>query len=220
MQATRYLIALLLCAALFSAGCTQNTSPPTQDFTTTTAVPGSLVSYALTSSDVPEGFELTENRMKDATEVSQLAMDLGWQAGYVVRYFNASDKITDTNSITQTIAVYPEKNIPDIISVAEKQVRADANMTNTILPVTGFGDNAIAIKGTPVSQMVVQPEGGLITGLSSLSQPDTATASLQKETLTIFFSKGDVFEVIQVKGPGIDMETFTTIATAAYKKLG
>ncbi|MFA5332786.1 MAG: hypothetical protein WC342_10455 [Methanoregula sp.] len=221
MQYARYLIVLILGAAILAGGCTQDINPSKTNITTTiTTVPASLEAYALTPSEIPPGFIQTENRKKDPSEVSQLAQDLGWQAGYVVQYFNSSDKITDTNSIIQTITIYPEKNIPDIISVSEKQVRTDPNMTYTVLPVTGFGDTAIAMKGTPISQLVVQPESGLFTGISSLSNSDTtATASFQRETRIIFFSKGDVFEVLQVKGSSINQETFLALAATAYAKL-
>jgi hypothetical protein len=211
-------VIFLVGAALITAGCTlkTETAPPVllKGMPTTSASLGQLV---LTSSDLPPGFVRTDSRAKNSSDVSQLALDLGWEGGYVIRYVDSSGPAANPTEIVQTIAVYPEKNIPDIIVLAEKQTLADTYLTFSDIPVSGLGRYGRALKGTAVAQFIVKPEtdNAILFG----SQGSTAKAVFRQDTVIILFSKGNIFEALQMNGPGADYALLKDLADTAYARL-
>jgi hypothetical protein len=113
------IIAILVCSLVLATGCTgpAGTAAPSPS-------PPELItleSLVLTPSEIPQNFTLRESRVKNSTEVSKLARDLGWQQGYVVRFTRPPEGISGQIEILQTVTRYPAKNIPAIAALAEKQ---------------------------------------------------------------------------------------------------
>ena len=76
-SAPNFIIVILVCSLIFAAGCTERagTAVPSAP----TPAPINPESLTLTPSDVPHNFTLRESRVKNFSDVSKLARDLGWQ---------------------------------------------------------------------------------------------------------------------------------------------
>jgi hypothetical protein len=210
MNSSQYLIILFLVISLaFAAGCTQGsgTSVPA------TPAPTPLESLVLSPSEVPQNFTLVESRAKNSTDVGQLAMALGWQDGYVVRFTRPADGEHGPTVILQTITRYPPKNIPGISELIEKQERADINMTFSNLSSPALGSYSRAFSGTAITRIIQQPdpvnpqENVLVLG------------TIQQDFIEIIFSKGDLLEILRLTGPEPDLSTLTSLAQKAYNKI-
>src|SRR5512136_625056 len=135
MSIPRHLIiTILVCFLILAAGCTDRELTGVNTESTPAQLP--LESMVLAPSDVPQNFTLVESRAKNTTDVGNLALSLGWQQGYAVRYVSSDEDGTGSTEILQTIALYPEKNIPAVAELIERQERSDDNMTfsNLSLP--------------------------------------------------------------------------------------
>jgi len=214
MNRSRYLIpAVLLCALLAAAGCTAGTVPSAPATPAAASPSLALASLALMPAEVPAGYVLTERREKDAADMGSLALQLGWQAGYATTYTNTSSGPDKRTTIVQTIAVYPEKNIPGIISVIEKQERSDSNMSYSDIPSPGVGDISGGFTAKAQAPMILR------TGTASLlASKATITAPLP-DVAEVWFSKGTIFEDIRVAGPGADAATVTELARVAFTRM-
>lgn len=218
MQISRCLfISLIMCAAILCAGCTQNPSPAS---TTTVAVP--VVSYdpakyALAQSDMPPGFVLAESRTKTSADLSKVAMELGWQAGHVVRFVHPAQNGTGASEIIQTVTRYPAKNIPDLIAMAEMQGRSSSDMSYTGIPVTGLGKDARAFSGQIGSPVMVKPTDAnpVMAGMNK----NEAAVVTQSNFTEILFSKGDIFVVFTMTGDSPDAALLADLARTAYAKI-
>jgi hypothetical protein len=212
------LLTLVICAAIFSAGCTQNSSlqVPVNPVTgsVTVANPAQL---ALTQSDVPQGFTLVERWTKTPADVSKLALELGWQAGYEVRFISPAQDVRGANEIVQSIAIYHERTIKDVIAMAEQQGRSDTDLTYTDLPVQGLGNNARAFSGKASAQILLKPtqDNPLVAGTNENEVP----AVFKNEVAEIIFSKGNTFEVLIMTGPSPDTALLFDLAKKAYAKI-
>lgn len=209
------LLAALLCAVLAASGCTSGPGPsavPTPaPAAATPSVP--LASLALAPADIPAGYTLTESRQKAAADVSSLALELGWQSGYAVTYTNTSAASSDQETIVQTITVYPEANIPGVISVIDRQERLDRDMSFTGIPDPGICDTSGGYTGTGRTDLVVKTDNS-----KPLAQKAALTVN-GPDVAEIWFSKGNLFEVIRITGPGADAATVTSLARTACSKL-
>ena len=112
------IIAILVCSLVLATACTglaatASPAPSTPEQIT-------LESLVLTPSEIPQNFTLRESRVKNSTEVSKLAWDLGWQQGYVVRFIRPPEEIFRRIEILQTVTRYPAKNIPAITCACRK----------------------------------------------------------------------------------------------------
>ena len=212
MNSSQYLIILFLVISLaFAAGCTQGsgTSVPA----TPAPPPTPLESLVLSQSEVPQNFTLVESRAKNSTDVGQLAMALGWQDGFVVRFTRPADGEHGPVVILQTITRYPPKNIPGIAELIEKQERADSNMTFSNLSSPALGSYSQAFSGTAITRIIQQPdpvnpqENVLVLG------------TIQQDFIEIIFSKGDILEILRLTGPEPDLSTLTSLAQKAYNKI-
>ena len=212
------LLTLVICAAIFSAGCTQNSSlqVPVTPVTASVTV-ANPAQLALTQSDVPQGFTLVESRAKTATDVSKLALELGWQDGYVVRFISPAQDARGANEIVQSIAIYHERTIKDVIAMAEQQGRSDTDLTYTDLPVQGLGNNARAFSGKASAQILLKPtqDKPLFAGTNDNEVP----AVFKNEVAEIIFSKGNTFEVLIMTGPSPDTALLFDLAKKAYAKI-
>jgi len=216
MQRSSFLgLALVACAALFSAGCIS--SPGTQ----AAPVPAapvqvanvSLAPLALAPADVPSGYTLISSRQKPAGEMGTLAKDLGWQQGYVTVY--SLNDTTGPSAITQTITVYAGKNMSDLVSlvyITERQEKG-LNFTNLPLPATGPDTRAFVATAANATPSSTATEVAVLA-----SEPGATTPS--EGYIEVIFAKGQVFEVIRMTGPGAQYDTLKALAETAYAKPG
>ncbi|MDO9034962.1 MAG: hypothetical protein Q7U51_07145 [Methanoregula sp.] len=212
------LITLIICAAIFSAGCTQNSSSQVPVTLVTTSAPvANPAQLALTQSDVPQGFTLVESKAKTYADVSKLALDIGWQDGYMVRFINPVQDARGANEIVQSIAIYPERTIKDVIAMAEQQGRSDIDLTYTDIPVQGLGNNARAFYGKANAQILLKPTPAnqLIPGMDKNAVP----AIFKNDVAEIIFSKGNTVEVLIMTGPSPDTALLIELAKKAYAKI-
>jgi hypothetical protein len=212
MRSSRGLIiAILVCSLVLATGCTgpAGTAAPSPS-------PPELItleSLVLTPSEIPQNFTLRESRVKNSTEVSKLARDLGWQQGYVVRFTRPPEGISGQIEILQTVTRYPAKNIPAIAALAEKQERSDTALIFTNLSSPALGSYSQAFSGTVHTLIIPEP----VTG--NLSGPGSVEGTVQQDFVEIIFSKGDILEVLRITGEGADYATLTSLAQKAYAKI-
>ena len=210
-------VSLLICAAIFSAGCTQSASQVTVAPVIGSATVIDPAQLALTQSDVPQEFTMGESRAKTPADVSNLAQELGWQDGYVVRFSSPAADGKQESEIIQTIATYTERTIPDVITLAEQQDRSDRDLTYTDLTVQGLGNNARAFTGKAGAQILIKPvDTNPVFGSVNKNE---AQAVFKNEVAEIIFSKGDTFEVIRMTGPSTDTALLVNLAQTAYAKI-
>jgi hypothetical protein len=212
MHCSRFLIGALLVAVLLAvAGCT-TTSAPSVPAPATPAAVTPLSSLALTPSDIPVNYTVTGSREKNDTEVSRLALDLGWEAGYAVTCTNNTVTPYGQTKIVQTIARYPATSIPGIMALLPKQEQTDPDVDYTNITGPGIGDISGGYVATPHSQMVIK-------NADSTDPASPLTMVRTEDVAEIWFSKGTVFEVIRMSGPGSDAATVTALARSAYSKI-
>jgi hypothetical protein len=205
------IIAILVCSLVLATGCTgpAGTAAPSPS-------PPELItleSLVLTPSEIPQNFTLRESRVKNSTEVSKLARDLGWQQGYFVRFTRPPEGISGQIEILQTVTQYPAKNIPAIAALAEKQERSDTALIFTNLSSPALGSYSQAFSGTVHTLIIPEP----VTG--NLSGPGSVEGTVQQDFVEIIFSKGDILEVLRMTGEGADYATLTSLAQKAYAKI-
>jgi hypothetical protein len=167
----------------------------------------------LTPSDVPQNFTLVESRAKNATDVGNLAHSLGWQQGYAVRYARSPEDGTGSTEILQTIALYPEKNIPAVAELIESQERSDNNITFSNLSSPSLGNYSHAFSGKETVRIINKSDS------TFLLEYDSAKETIQQDFIEIIFSKGDFLEIIRLTGPGSDFSTLSYLAQKAYNKI-
>ena len=212
MSTPRHLIiTILVCLLILAAGCTVRDIKRVN--TESTPAPLPLESMVLTPSDVPQNFTLVESRAKNATDVGNLALSLGWQQGYVVRYASSSEGRSGSAEILHTIALYPEKNIPAVAEGIERQERSDNNMTFSDLSSPSLGNYNHAFSGKETVRIINKSDNVF------LLEYDSAKETIQRDFIEIIFSKGDILEIIRLTGPGSDFSTLSRLAQKAYSKI-
>jgi hypothetical protein len=220
MQYPRYLIvALILCAFLVFSGCTQApaTAPAPATPSVSPGAPADMTPLLLTPSDLPPNFTLVESSTRNPADVGTLAKDLGWEGGYSVRYaIPAIDKRGPTE-ITQSIAIYPEKNIQKIVELSDKQDRSDVDLRYTGFATPGLGANSRGFFGNASAEILVKPtnQNPLVTG------PDNHDVAVvyTREVAEIMFTKGDVFEVLRMTGPGANATVLLDLAGKTFRRI-
>ena len=212
MSTPRHLIiTILVCLLFLAAGCTVRDIKRVN--TESTPAPLPLESMVLTPSDVPQNFTLVESRAKNATDVGNLALSLGWQQGYVVRYASSSEGRSGSAEILHTIALYPEKNIPAVAERIERQECSDNNMTFSDLSSPSLGNYSHAFSGKERVRIINKSDDVF------LLEYDSAKETIQRDFIEIIFSKGDILEIIRLTGPGSDFSTLSCLAQKAYSKI-
>jgi hypothetical protein len=205
------IITILVSLLILAAGCTVRDIKRVN--TESTPAPLPLESMVLTPSDVPQNFTLVESRAKNATDVGNLALSLGWQQGYVVRYASSSEGRSGSAEILHTIALYPEKNIPAVAEGIERQERSDNNMTFSDLSSPSLGNYSHAFSGKETVRIINKSDDVF------LLEYDSAKETIQRDFIEIIFSKGDILEIIRLTGPGSDFSTLSCLAQKAYSKI-
>jgi len=216
MQFSPFLILVVLaCAAVFAAGCTQGTGPVTTVLPVPVTTP-QLQDLALNTSDVPACFSLIKQNIKSPDDVGSLAKDLGWQAGYVVRYTCPAEG-PELTIITHTLAVYPAENMPGIAFMVDKQDRS-AGFSYEGLTFPGQGSTMNGFYGKAGSAGVPgSPEGtGHLTRTGSVPETNVVPGS---DVAEVIFSKGTCFSVLKMTGPGTNATVIRDLALVAYAKL-
>ena len=212
MSTSRHLIfTILVCFLIMAAGCTVRDTATGNSPPKTARLP--LESLVLTPSDVPPNFTLVESRAKNTTEVGNLALSLGWQQGYVVRYVRSPEGVSGNAEILHTIVLYPEKNIPAIAELIERQERADNNTTFSNLSSPALGNFSRAFSGTTNVRIINTSDNVFLLEYNSTQ------GTIQQDFIELIFSKGDILEIIRLTGPGSDFSTLSHLVQKAYSKI-
>jgi hypothetical protein len=212
MSTPRYLIiTILVCFLILAAGCTSRDIKRVN--TESAPAPLPLESMVLTLSDVPQNFTLVESRAKNASDVGNLALSFGWQQGYVVRYARSTEGRSKSAEILHTIALYPEKNIPDVAELIERQERSDKNMTFSNLSSPSLGNYSHVFSGKETVPVTNTSDNVF------LLEYDSTKETIQEDFIEIIFSKGDILEIIRLIGTGSDVSTLSHLAQRAYSKI-
>jgi|WetSurMetagenome_2_1015567.scaffolds.fasta_scaffold04192_6 hypothetical protein len=199
MHLSPVLVISILILAAIGAGCTGSPAPAPSPVP---PAPATLSALALAQSDLPFGFTLVEGREKTLDDVGILARNLGWNGGYGISYALQGQDPGTTTTILQSIAIYPEENIPAIAAMSERQDRAIFNQSAN-LTLRGLGADS---RGFFVSN---QQEPG--------SEP--VDNGISPRAAEIIFSKGRIFEVVRMSGPGTDVSVLESLAKKAYAKV-
>jgi len=218
MKIIQYLIfAVITCAIVICAGCTGTTSPPASPASGQASATAGLAQLALAPADVPQNFTLVSAAARNPDEVSSLARNLGWQGGYTVRYTGPVGPNGVPAEIVQSIAVYPAGAIPDLMALADRQDRSDTDLSYTNLTPGTVGAASRGFSGKAPAGLYIKPTNAnpLVSGPE---HHDVSTA-LKTDVAEILFSKGDVFEVIRMTGPGADEQAVTALAEKAYARI-
>lgn len=165
-------------------------APPADVQKLSTAEPSQ---FALQPSDVPAGFTLVEQSVRNLSDMRSWAVDKGWKKGYYAYYEKDGQ---DVRYIEQAISVYPLENITLIVPDTVQGVKnwsSEENLTVEELPVPGIGDSSRALKV-------------FITG-----EPET--------DYIIAFVKYDVFEQLSTNGTATDYEVLKQLAGTAAAKI-
>jgi len=216
----RILFGLLLAALVFAAGCSTvpdgNLKPGTETITPAQQ-PAQLI---LLPNEMPQGFSLIEKRAKNETDVSQLALELGWRGGYVARYQKDEGVSLPPTVISQNIAVYPAEKLPEILQRIRTMAGSQQQITLRDLPDPGIGDSSSAI----VAFKEIKPEVTL-QGFSSpaMNIPESTSRIMpaggqHPEYYEIAFTRGDVYEIFRMSGPSADYQTLLGLVRTAYQK--
>ncbi len=219
MQISRIIFILLLTGTFFfCAGCIQDFSSPgtvSPDYGSAVIIdPARLV---LTPSDVPQGFTLAESRTKNPSDMSRLALDLGWQGGHVVRYIRPAQVGTGAFEIIHTIAIYPVQTMPDVIEYSVQQSRLDSDFSYSDIAVQGLGENARAFSGKAGTQMAVKSTGN--NPLNNGLENPAAGTGVKTDFSIVIFSKGNSFEVVKIMGTAPDSGLLLNLSKTAYAKI-
>jgi len=213
-------MALVVCAIVFCSGCTsvsgsQNTVPTETITPATTATNISLSTFALTTADLPDGSKIETSRQKSADDVGTIAKDLGWQQGYVMIGSIPPDNTTAASVVTQTITVYSEDKMFNIVSIINTNDRQLTGFVFSDMPRPATGPNTRAFSAV-VSNKTIEPEG---TG-NIIGSKGNDTSKAAEGYFEVIFSKGNILEVIRMSGPGADYDTLKLLSEKAYAKLG
>jgi hypothetical protein len=147
---------------------------------------------ALQPSEVPAGFVLVEKNDRNASDMRDWSMNMGWKRGYDAIYLKNG---SEPRFLEQHISVYTPANIslimPDTINQAKNWT--DANVSVEEVPLRTIGDASRSLKVTDRS--------------------DNTGAYL------IMFVKYDVYEEIWTNMTAAEYDTFARLAETAAAKV-
>jgi len=217
-------LTVLLCGILAAGGCTTapaspGTAAPTVPATHVPAVP--LSSLVLLRTDLPDGYLMTTNQEKNASEMGSLAKDLGWQAGYVAEFTGTADVPENMqNIVRQSLATYPEGSMASIIASVNRTDQSYTDLRYYDFPISGLGANA---RGFAANVGNSTPPGasattGSLPGVVDLGG-ETSENTLGQSIAEVIFSKGTTLEVIRITGPAPNPDDVLAIARKAYSKI-
>jgi len=208
------LVCVLLCAAVLGTGCTSSSgvqAAGTPAPVTTAAAHSALSSLALVPSDMPAGSVLVSAKEKTSDDVSSMAKDLGWQAGYVA-VFTLPSNSTAPTTVTHSLAYYAGRSMSDIVPLISNNERQEKDLVFSDLTPTATGtDTRTFAAAANTSQKAASVVATNAMGISS----ESAAPEGYIETV---FGKGGVIEVIRISGPGAQYDTLASLAQTAYAK--
>jgi hypothetical protein len=214
MSSSRYLIiAILLCLLVLATGCTGRTGTAVPAPTTSEHI--TLESLVLTPSELPQNLTLRESRVKNSTEVSKLARDLGWEAGYEVIYTYPAAGAEPT-VLVHSLAVYPANNVPGIAAMVDRQDRPAGFLYENISDpdqrfyISGFSAKVIS------TETAVSPGSFVIAGGKNVSATTSGTMGDFAEFIVF---RGKVFEVLKMTGPQENATLLHDLARKAAEKI-
>ena len=216
-----FVFSVLAGITLAIAGCTTETAV----FPKATHAPAlSLPPLALDRADLPEGYVLTMARQKDAGDVSTLAHDLGWQAGYVEEYMESTAPEGSRVVIRHTLATYPEDSMPVVLDYVTRADQTCSDLRYFNITVSGLGETGRGFVGyVPGSESAAN-----LTAVRSAYGPPGITGVVGNNTtqencgehfIEIIFAKGTTLEVIRVTGSVPGDKDVIALARKAYAKL-
>jgi hypothetical protein len=204
-----FLVVSFILIMMAAAGCTQPATPVAEP----AASSSSLGGYALTAADAPANYTFIKGRAKTSEEIGDLAKSLGWQGGYEASYAGMANNPAGGTLIVQTITMYPEERMAEIVALADAGERSDSDLTYTILTAPDLGENSRAFSGTA---------GGAIVHRDSTGNPlapASMAGTVRQDVVGIIFSKGSNLVVLKMTGPDTDYATLSALAEKAYVKL-
>lgn len=197
------ILILVMLFAAFTAGLIQGGVPPLMSSWISPPVHETNLSIfelqdlMLQPSDLPDNYTRVEWRVRNVSEVSPIARNLGWKQGVIVRYQLSGTTAYCPPSIQQVISVYPPENIIRALPHPRYHKRmAQENNESMIvdeLPDPGIGDASTATKFT--------------------HQEYTCNGCL------VDFIKNDVHSQIMVYGPAHDCDTAKNLAAIAAARI-
>jgi len=215
MSSSRYLIiAILLCLLVLATGCTGRTGTAVPTPNTSEHI--TLESLVLTPSELPQNLTLRESRVKNSTEVSKLARDLGWEAGYEVIYTYPAAGAEPT-VLVHSLAVYPANNVPGIAAMVDRQDRpAGFLYENMSDPDLRFYISGFSAKVSSTDTSGVSPGSFVIAGGKNVSAAASGTTGDFAEFIVF---RGKVFEVLKMTGPQENATLLHDLARKAAEKI-
>jgi hypothetical protein len=215
MSSSRYLIiAILLCLLVLATGCTGCTGTAVPAPTTSERI--TLESLVLTPSELPQNLTLRESRVKNSTEVSKLARDLGWEAGYEVIYTYSAEGAEPT-VLVHSLAVYPANNVLGIAALVDRQDRPAGFLYENISdPDQRFYISGFSAKVSSTETSAVSPGSFVIAGGKNVSAAASGTTGDFAEFIVF---RGKVFEVLKMTGPQENTTLLHDLARKAAEKI-
>lgn len=204
------------------AGCVTKTDNGSWHATPQTESGYQMERIAILPSELPGNFSTAESRIKNKSEMGDTAHDLGWETGYVVRYEKNSTANNIPTVLSQTIAVYPPENMPEICRLIRSAEKSTQWYLTEDLPDPGLGDQSHA----SVAYTIARQDSSNITKSQDLfaaaqdalivspSQNGEGTAYYE-----IYFTKERLLEVLRFSGPEADYNTLLNLSRLAYRKL-
>jgi len=104
----------------------------------------SPLEIALTLSDLPVGYSIQERSERLKSDVSEDALNRGWQSGYYTRYFRG-ENLADFTKIEQYVSVYPLENITLLL---QKDITVSEEETLEKMPSQNMGDGSKSYRVT------------------------------------------------------------------------
>lgn len=222
MNAHSSAISFFFILAICLAGCVTQKDTVSWSTNPQTGSGYQMEKITILPSEVPGNFSTTESRIKNKVEMGDTALALGWETGYIVRYErdNSTDSIPTV--LSQTIAVYPPENMPEIIRLIRSAEKSTQWYLIEDLPDPGLGDRSHA----SVAYVNARQDSVNITGSQDLfaaAQDALAVSPSQNGQgpayYEIYFTKGSLLEVLRYNGPEADYDTLLNLSRLAYRKL-
>ena len=196
-KATILLIALMVISVGFLSGC--NEKKETEDFNDNSIPSGQELStiepsnMILQLSDLPSNYTIKERTERVKSDVSEIAISLGWIKGYYVRFARVVN-IYDTTVIEQFISIYPIENISKILTSIPRV--SNETIIFDELSKPNIGDDSQAYRVTAKDEYGTETKYYMIE-----------------------FIKMDVYEGLYMSGTTTDYEMLKDLAKIAVGKI-
>ncbi|WP_292346969.1 MULTISPECIES: hypothetical protein [unclassified Methanoregula] len=213
------LIFLLAAALVLTSGCTEAQRGPSATAGPVSPLPSGvpdLKALALSPAELPACFSLSDERVKSPDDVSDLAKNAGWEAGYEAVYTCPSAGSGPT-VIVHSLAVYPAVNVLNIAGMVDRQDRPQGYVFENISdPDQSFYVSGFSARFNASAVPAASSGSFLVAGGKNISAPASDSAGDFAEF--IVFRK-NVFEVLKMTGPGTNATLLHELARTAAQKI-